>query len=83
MAKPIIIDFQRPIANRPLAEQSIHISSNPPVPGTFYWTTDTQVRWRPHNFWPRGTQVHIDASGAQSNFRSATLRRPSTTRPTR
>lgn len=69
VAKPIIIDFQRPIANRPLAEQSIHISSNPPVPGTFYWTTDTQVRWRPYNFWPAGTQVHIDASGAQSNFR--------------
>ena len=69
VAKPIIIDFQRPIANRALAESAIHISSNPPVPGTFYWTTDTQVRWRPYNFWPAGTQVHIDASGAQSNFR--------------
>ena len=69
VAKPIIIDFQRPIANRALAEQSIHVSSSPPVPGTFYWTTDTQVRWRPYNFWPSGTQVHIDASGAQSNFR--------------
>ena len=69
VAKPIIINFQRPIANRPLAEQSIHISSNPPVPGAFYWTTDTQVRWRPYSFWPAGTQVHIDASGAQSNFR--------------
>ena len=44
VAKPIIIDFQRPIANRALAEQAIHISSNPPVAGTFYWTTDTQVR---------------------------------------
>jgi lipoprotein-anchoring transpeptidase ErfK/SrfK len=69
VAKPIIINFQRPIANRPLAEQAIHISSSPAVPGTFYWTTDTQVRWRPYNFWPSGTQVHIDASGAQSNFR--------------
>jgi hypothetical protein len=69
IAKPIIINFQRPIANRPLAEQAIHISSSPAVPGTFYWTTDTQVRWRPYNFWPAGTQVHIDASGAQSTFR--------------
>ena len=69
VAKPIIINFQRPIANRPLAEQSIHISSAPAVPGAFYWTTDTQVRWRPYSFWPAGTQVHIDASGAQSNFR--------------
>jgi lipoprotein-anchoring transpeptidase ErfK/SrfK len=69
VAKPIIIDFQRPIANRSLAEQAIHISSNPPVPGTFYWTTDTQVRWRPYNFWPAGTVVNIDASGAKSSFR--------------
>jgi lipoprotein-anchoring transpeptidase ErfK/SrfK len=69
VAKPIIIDFQRPIADRALAEQSIHISSNPPVPGTFYWTTDTQVRWRPYNFWPAGTIVNIDASGTKSNFR--------------
>ena len=69
VAKPIIIDFQRPIANRPLAEQAIHISSSPAVPGTFYWTTDTQVRWRPYNFWPAGTIVNIDASGAKSSFR--------------
>ncbi len=69
VAKPIIINFQRPIANRALAEQSIHISSSPPVAGTFYWTTDTQVRWRPYSFWPAGTVVNIDASGAKSNFR--------------
>ncbi|MBB2769767.1 L,D-transpeptidase [Mycolicibacterium monacense] len=67
-AKPIYIDFQRPIANRALAEQAIHISSNPPVPGRFYWTSDTQVRWRPQDFWPAGTVVNIDASGTKSSF---------------
>ena len=69
VAKPIIINFQRPIADRALAEQAIHISSNPPVPGAYYWTLDTQVRWRPYNFWPAGTIVNIDASGAKSSFR--------------
>ncbi|MCI4673850.1 L,D-transpeptidase [Candidatus Mycolicibacterium alkanivorans] len=68
-AKPIIINFARPIANRPLAEQAIHISSVPAVPGAFYWTTATQVRWRPYSFWPAGTVVSIDASGAKSSFR--------------
>ncbi|WP_226863266.1 L,D-transpeptidase [Mycolicibacterium baixiangningiae] len=67
-AKPIYIDFQRPIANRQLAEDAIHISSNPPVPGRFYWTSDTQVRWRPQDFWPAGTVVNIDASGTKSSF---------------
>lgn len=67
-AKPIYINFQRPIANRQLAEDAIHISSNPPVPGRFYWTSDTQVRWRPQDFWPAGTVVNIDASGTKSSF---------------
>ena len=69
VAKPIIINFQRPIANKPLAEQAIHISSIPPVPGRFYWTSDTQVRWRPQDFWPANTVVNIDAAGAKSSFR--------------
>jgi lipoprotein-anchoring transpeptidase ErfK/SrfK len=70
VAKPIIINFQRPIANRPMAEQAIHISSSPPVPGKFYWMSDTQVRWRPIDFWPKDTTVSIDASGTKSSFRT-------------
>ena len=27
------------------------------------------MRWRPYAFWPAGTVVNIDASGAQSSFR--------------
>ena len=67
-AKPIYINFGRPIADRALAEQAIHVSSVPPVPGRFYWTSDTQVRWRPQDFWPAGTVVNIDAGGTKSSF---------------
>ncbi|WP_264059136.1 L,D-transpeptidase [Mycolicibacterium frederiksbergense] len=70
VAKPIIINFQRTIADRPMAEQAIHIASNPPVPGKFYWMSDTQVRWRPFDFWPANTTVSIDASGTKSSFRT-------------
>jgi lipoprotein-anchoring transpeptidase ErfK/SrfK len=70
VAKPIVINFARPIANRPLAEQAIHISSSPPVPGKFYWISDTQVRWRPTDFWPAKATVNIDAAGAKSSFRT-------------
>lgn len=70
VAKPIIINFARPIADRPMAEQAIHISSTPAVPGKFYWMSDTQVRWRPIDFWPANTTVNIDASGAKSSFRT-------------
>jgi lipoprotein-anchoring transpeptidase ErfK/SrfK len=67
-AKPIYINFQRPIANQQMAQDAVHITSVPPVPGRFYWTSDTQLRWRPQDFWPAGTQVYIDAAGTKSSF---------------
>jgi lipoprotein-anchoring transpeptidase ErfK/SrfK len=70
VAQPIIINFQRPIADQAMAEQAIHISSEPPVPGKFYWLTPTQVRWRPLSFWPAHTTVNIDAAGTTSSFRT-------------
>ncbi len=68
VAEPIIINFARPIADAGMAEQAVHISSNPPVPGKFYWMTPTQLRWRPLSFWPAHTAVHIDAAGTMSDF---------------
>ena len=67
-AKPIYINFQRPIADQQMAQDAVHITSVPPVPGRFYWTSDTQLRWRPQDFWPAGTKVYIDAAGTKSSF---------------
>ena len=68
VGEPIIINFQRTIADAGMAEQAIHISSTPPVSGKFYWMTPTQLRWRPLSFWPAHTAVHVDAAGTISDF---------------
>ena len=68
VAKPIIINFAAPITDRPLAEGAIYISSNPPVPGKFYWMNARQVRWQPFDFWPAQTTVNIDPAGSKSSF---------------
>jgi lipoprotein-anchoring transpeptidase ErfK/SrfK len=68
VAKPIIINFAAPVTDRPMAEDAIHVSSDPPVPGKFYWMSDRQVRWRPFDFWPARTTVNIDAAGSMSSF---------------
>ena len=68
VGKPIYINFVVPIIDKPMAEQAIHISSIPPVPGKFYWMNDSQVRWRPLDFWPAHTTVNIDAAGTKSSF---------------
>jgi lipoprotein-anchoring transpeptidase ErfK/SrfK len=70
VAKPIAINFARPIADRQMAQSAVHVSSVPPVPGKFYWLSDTQLRWRPIDFWPANTTVNIDAGGAKSSFRT-------------
>ncbi|HTI78227.1 MAG TPA: Ig-like domain-containing protein [Mycobacterium sp.] len=68
VAMPIIIKFDAPVGDRAAAEGAIHISSDPPVPGKFYWMNDSQVRWRPFDFWPAHTVVNIDAAGTKSTF---------------
>ena len=70
VAKPIYINFARPIANRQMAQDAVHVSSVPAVPGKFYWLSDTQLRWRPIDFWPANTNVMIDAGGTRSSFRT-------------
>jgi lipoprotein-anchoring transpeptidase ErfK/SrfK len=70
VAKPIYINFQRPISNKQMAQDAVHISSTPAVSGMFYWVTDTQLRWRPIAFWPANTIVNIDAAGTKSSFRT-------------
>jgi lipoprotein-anchoring transpeptidase ErfK/SrfK len=68
VAMPIIVDFGAPVSDRAAAEQAIHVSSDPPVPGKFYWMNDSQVRWRPFDFWPAHAVVNIDAAGTKSSF---------------
>ena len=68
VAMPIIVKFDSPVGDWAAAEQAIHISSDPPVPGKFYWMSDSQVRWRPLDFWPAHTVVNIDAAGTTSSF---------------
>lgn len=70
VAKPIAINFARPIADRQMAQAAVHVSSVPAVPGKFYWLSDTQLRWRPIDFWPANTTVNVDAGGAKSSFRT-------------
>jgi lipoprotein-anchoring transpeptidase ErfK/SrfK len=68
VAMPIMINFTAPVTDQAAAEQAIHISSDPPVPGKFYWMNDSQVRWRPFDFWPAHAVVNIDAAGTKSSF---------------
>ncbi|MFT4044397.1 MAG: Ig-like domain-containing protein [Gordonia sp. (in: high G+C Gram-positive bacteria)] len=59
IGQPVAIKFDEPIPDRKAAQRAIVISTNPPVPGAFYWISDTEVRWRPKDYWKPGTQVSV------------------------
>ena len=70
VAQPIMFTFDRPITDRAAAEATIGIRTAPAVAGKFYWISDTEVRWRPLEFWPANTSVTVFAGGRQQTFRT-------------
>lgn len=60
VAAPIVIYFDDPITNRKAVEQALHVrSSKPAGPGAWHWFSDTEVQYRPQDFWPAGTTVTL------------------------
>ena len=53
--------FAKPVENRAEAEGTIKVNANKNVPGHFEWVADNHVQWLPDDFWPRGTQVTVEA----------------------
>jgi len=70
VAQPIMFSFDRAVTDRARAEQTIGIRTAPAVPGKFYWVSDTEVRWRPLQFWPVNSSVTVWANGKQQAFRT-------------
>lgn len=70
VAQPVMIRFDRPVADRARAEASVAIRSAPAVDGKFYWVGEDELRWRPHEFWPANTSVIVSAGGREQSFRT-------------
>lgn len=68
IAQPIIIRFNESIDDRATAERAIRVTTNPPVEGNFYWINNSQVRWKPTQFWPANISVTVDAGDSHSTF---------------
>ncbi|MFL0578907.1 Ig-like domain-containing protein [Dietzia sp. 179-F 9C3 NHS] len=71
VAQPVMFFFDRPIRDRARAEATLGVRTEPAVSGKFYWISDTEVRWRPHHFWPANSSVTVWAGGKrQQSFRT-------------
>jgi lipoprotein-anchoring transpeptidase ErfK/SrfK len=59
---PIILYFDRPIADRAAVERSLQVRTSKPVVGAWYWDSSCRLApeclyFRPRHYWPAHTQV--------------------------
>ncbi|TSD55574.1 L,D-transpeptidase family protein [Aeromicrobium piscarium] len=57
---PVIVNFDLPVEDRATFEQHMAVTSEPQVEGAWNWISDRVVHWRPKEYWPAGTKVHVD-----------------------
>ncbi|HVX17351.1 MAG TPA: Ig-like domain-containing protein [Acidimicrobiales bacterium] len=63
---PIIVRLNTaiPQAKRAELEQRITVTGTPTVTGAWRWFSDTELHWRPQNYWTPGTNVTVDINFA-------------------
>jgi lipoprotein-anchoring transpeptidase ErfK/SrfK len=59
---PIVVQFGRNVQNKAAAVKALTVTTTPKVEGAWHWMNSSSVWWRPKNFWPAGTKVHVTAA---------------------
>ncbi len=59
---PITVNFDRAIKDRAAVEQALVVYTPTPIEGAWSWTNDTQVRFRPKDYWPGDIDVTVAAN---------------------
>ncbi|ANR66322.1 hypothetical protein C627_11920 [Corynebacterium glutamicum ZL-6] len=53
--------FGSPVKDRQAAQDAITVTTSPKVEGGFYWLNNSELRWRPAEYWEPGTEVTVEA----------------------
>lgn len=53
--------FANPVDDRQAVQDVIEVKTEPAVEGEFYWLNNSEVRWRPAEYWEPGTKVSVSA----------------------
>lgn len=61
VAQTITLRFGAAVQDRKAAQDAITVTTSPQVEGAFYWLNNSELRWRPKEFWAPGTQVNVKA----------------------
>jgi lipoprotein-anchoring transpeptidase ErfK/SrfK len=59
---PIRVYFEDPVADKAAVESRLLVTSSNPTDGSWNWFSDTEVHFRPSQYWPADTEVTLDAN---------------------
>src|SRR4051794_14832649 len=57
---PVIVTFDVPVSDKASIERHMSVTTSPEQPGTWHWLSDTEVHYRPKNYWQAGTDVDVN-----------------------
>lgn len=69
---PIALYLTKAVADRAALERLLTVKAEPPVTGSWLWVTDSQLRWRPPQYWAAHTKVTFTAALAGVDFGGGT-----------
>jgi lipoprotein-anchoring transpeptidase ErfK/SrfK len=58
---PIRVYFGQPVTDKAAVESHLRVTSSTPTDGAWNWFSDTEVHFRPSQYWPADTDVTLDA----------------------
>ncbi|TFV63753.1 UNVERIFIED_ORG: hypothetical protein E4P37_14265 [Bacillus sp. AZ43] len=59
---PIRVYFDDPVTDKAAVESNLTVTSDPTTDGVWSWFSDTEVHFRPSQYWPAHTEVRLDAN---------------------
>ena len=59
---PVVLTFDVPVKDKREFERNLRVTSSPAQSGTWNWFSDTEVRFRPADYWRPGTKVKVQAN---------------------
>jgi lipoprotein-anchoring transpeptidase ErfK/SrfK len=59
---PIRVYFDDPVADKAAVERNLVVTSSTPTDGVWSWVDDSEVHFRPSQYWPANIDVRLDAN---------------------
>jgi lipoprotein-anchoring transpeptidase ErfK/SrfK len=61
VAMPISVKFASPVKDRAAVEKALSVKTDKNVEGAWGWLSDSQVDYRPKEYWPQNITVNVEA----------------------